>query len=201
MSYYPKSRILSNLKANPGEFTNISGISYTGDYYMTFDGKYYSGTGPNTSYSIELVRANQPIESRLIPTLNNIIYNRINPNLNILELKDPVSYYPVPTPQDYEKGKIIRYFAKQRITRKFKIIEIDRNTFEDIWNEKGVYNFPMWKVTSLFWQISGPLHDERPNGFVVTAGVIDTNQRVTEQKDKVFFGIKQYLTDYKQFYK
>lgn len=200
-AYYPKSRIILGRIANPGEFTFPDGISYSGDYYMTFDGKYYTGKNPQSTHSSLIVKIGEILNGKMIPLRNNITYNRIKGNIDILDFEEPSSYYPTPTPEDYKIGKITRYFAKQRISRKFKMIEINKFTYDDIDQEKGQYNYPMWKVTSLFWQISGPLYDERPNGQVVRAGVIDTNQRIVEQKDKVFFGIKQYLTDFKQFYK
>lgn len=204
MPYYPKNRILTNLKSNPGEFTSSNGSEYIGDYYMTFDGKYFAGKDPQHPSDIQLFKINSPQESNKIHIINkdNAIFKKLNSgNINIQDLLEPNQYYPKLTEEDYKRGSFTRYFAKQRKIRTFKIIEIDKPTYDDIISEGGIYNFPAWKVTSLFWQISGPLHDERPNGYIVRAGIINTNQRIIESKDKVFFGIKQYLTDYKQFAK
>ena len=42
--YYPKSQILENLYANPGQFVEIaSKEEYTGPYYKTSDGSFYTG--------------------------------------------------------------------------------------------------------------------------------------------------------------
>jgi len=204
MSYYPLSRIITDQKANPGEFTLPDGREYMGDYYMTYDGKYFTGKNPLTKQNLPLTKVIKLYNpnSKYIPSKDNNIFNNLNKNnIDITELKEPIQFYPKPTEQDYKIGKITRYFAKQRILRIFKIIEIDKDTYNDIDNEGGIYNFPMWKVTSLFWQISGPLYDERPNGTIIRSGVINTNQRIVENKDKTFFGIKQYLTNYQQFYK
>ena len=43
MPYYPKSRIIENLNANPGEFILPNGKEYIGPYYITFDGKSFTG--------------------------------------------------------------------------------------------------------------------------------------------------------------
>lgn len=204
MSYYPKSRIITNQKSNPGEFTNENGMPYSGDYFITFDGRYFSGKDPQSPGSFPLKKINS-----ITTTLPNYIQSRDNKvfaslnkgEITVDELLEPSQYYPKPTEEDYKIGKITRYFAKQRKIGTFKIIEIDKNTYTDLDNEGGIYNYPGWKIISLLWQISGPLHDERPNGQIVRAGIIDTNQRIVEMKDKVFYGIKQYLTDYKQFAK
>ena len=188
MPYYPKSRIITGLKASPGQFNLSNGKEYIGFYYITFDG---------------LTKLIVKSETDIInPTnRNTLIFDLLNDkNIDIKGLLEPQSYYPIPTDIDYNKKNITRYFAQQRIIRKFKIIEINKETYEDIYYQRGVYNYPMWKVTSLFWQISGPLEDEKPNGILI-AGVTNTNRRILDIKEKTFQGIKQYLTDLKQFYK
>jgi len=204
MPYYPKSRIITDQKANPGELTTLDGKEYIGDYYITFNGKYFTGKNPqsNTNYPLQKVEVRSQQNTISITTKDTQIFDKLNQNnININSLLEPQPFYPIPSLQDYQQGKITRYFAKQRVIRMFKIIEIDQPTYDDILNQKGVYNYPLWKVTSLFWQISGPLEDERPNGSVVRAGVIDTNKRIVDTKEKTFQGIKQYLTNFQQFYK
>jgi len=204
MSYFPKSRIITSQKANPGEFITEEGKSYVGSYYITYDGKYFAGDNPQTVIKLPLIKSELPKSGDIkIPkNKDTSTFNRLNKgNISMVELIEPSPFYPKPTEQDYSFKKITRYFAKQRTIRNFKIIEIDQNTYTDLFNEGGIYNYPLWKVTSLFWQISGPLYDERPNGTIVRAGVIDTNQRIIDNKEKTFSGIKQYLTNLQQFYK
>jgi hypothetical protein len=80
-------------------------------------------------------------------------------------------------------------------------MEIDQPTYNNLSNNRGGLNTSLWKVISIFWQISGPLHDQKVNGIRTRAGIIDTNQRVLNNAEKNFIGIKQYLTDLKQFAK
>lgn len=199
MPYFPKSRIIENQKANPGEFTLPNGSPYSGPYYVTFDGKIFSGANPYTPGSIPLSRS--ILNKNEDPTstdLNNIDYNSLKSN-KLATLIDPIPFTPKPTDEDYKKGKITRYFARQRNGTQFKIMEIDQPTYDNLLNNRGGLNTSLWKVISIFWQISGPLNDQKVNDIRTRAGIIDTNQRVLDNAEKNFIGIKQYLTDLKQF--
>lgn len=197
MPYYPKFRILENQQANPGEFLLPDGKEYTGFYYTTFDGKSFTGSNPYSLNSIPLTKINIP-DSPFNQPLSET-YNNLKP-LN-LSLIDPTPFTPKPTEEDYKRGKITRYFARQRNGTKFKIMEIDQPTYNNLSNNRGGLNTSLWKVISIFWQISGPLHDQKVKGIRTRAGIIDTNQRVLNNAEKNFIGIKQYLTDLKQFAK
>jgi hypothetical protein len=43
------------------------------------------------------------------------------------------------------------------------------------------------------------LHDELVNGIKVRPGIIDTNEKILNQAEKNFIGIKQYLSNPTQF--
>lgn len=195
MPYYPKFRILENQQANPGEFLLPDGKEYTGSYYTTFDGKSFTGSNPYSLNSIPLTKINIP-DSPFNQPLSET-YNNLKP-LN-LSLIDPTPFTPKPTEEDYKRGKITRYFARQRNGTRFKIMEIDQPTYNNLSNNRGGLNASLWKVISIFWQISGPLHDQKVKGIRTRAGIIDTNQRVLNNAEKNFIGLKQYLTDLTQF--
>ncbi len=198
MPYFPKSRIIENQKANPGEFTLSNGKGYTGPYYITFDGKVYSGANPYTPGSVPLTRkVVNNNESSISQDPNIDIYNNLK--IPSVQLTDPTPYTPKPAEEDYKKGKITRYFARQRNGTQFKIMEIDQQTYDNLFNNRGGLNYSLWKVISIFWQISGPLRDERVNNIRTRAGIIDTNQRVLDNAEKNFIGMKQYLTNLTQF--
>lgn len=198
MPYYPKSRIIENQRANPGEFNLPNGKEYTGLYYTTFDGKSFTGANPYSLNSVPLTKNTKPqISPKFIdPSLEE--YNQLKSN-NLINLIDPTPFTPKPTEEDYKKGKITRYFARQRNGTQFKIMEIDELTYDNLLNNRGGLNTSLWKVISIFWQISGPLNDQKVNGIRTRAGIIDTNQRVLNNAEKNFIGLKQYLTDLKQF--
>ena len=201
MPYFPKSRIIENQKANPGEMQTPSGKEYTGPYYTTFDGKIFSGANPYSPGSRPLVRSllnKNEDDTNISPDFNNDNYYALKPS-NLAKLTDPTPYTPKPTDEDYRKGKITRYFARQRNGTQFKLMEIDQTTYDNLSNNRGGLNSSLWKVISIFWQISGPLRDIRVNNIRTRAGIIDTNQRVLDNAEKSFIGIKQYLSDLRQF--
>lgn len=201
MPYYPKSRIIENRQANQGEFILPNGAEYTGLYYTTFDGKSFTGQNPYSLNSQPLTIVEVISDPEFI-NLPNQTYNNLNTTLNSqISLIDPTPFTPKPTDEDYKKGKITRYFARQRNGREFKLMEINNFTYNKLSNFQSNYNSSLWQVISIFWQISGPLRDERVNNIRTRAGIIDTNQRILDNTEKVFPGIKQYLKDLKQFSK
>jgi len=198
MPYYPKSRIIENRQANQGEFILPDGKEYTGPYYTTFDNQSFTGANPFTVNSRPLIpRISSNNEGSIIQNESLEIFDTLNP-LN-LSLIDPTPSTPTPTAEDYQKGKITRYFARQRNGTQFRVMEISKDTFDALNNRSKGLNTSLWKTTSIFWQISGPERTQVVNGIRRQAGIIDTNQRVLEQAEKNFIGIKQYLTDLKQF--
>jgi hypothetical protein len=135
-----------------------------------------------------------------IDTIKKIQYEALNSSLNV-NLINPTPFTPRPTDIDYEAGKITRYLARQRSGTTFKIMEIDKATYDAFQNNNTKENYALWKPISIFWQISGPLRNERINNITTRAGIIDTNQRVLDNAEKNFIGIKQYLTNLTQFSK
>jgi len=202
MKYFPKSRILTNQTANPGEFETPNGKDYTGPYYTTFTGESFTGNDPSSGNSIPLSPTflEENIINLDIDTLKKIQYDRINPTPNI-NLVDPTPFTPRPTKADYKTGKITRYFARQRNGTTFRLMEIDQATYNAFTSGVGDANTSLWKVVSIFWQISGPLYNEKVNNITTRAGIINTNQRILDVTEPNFIGIKQYLTDLKQFAK
>lgn len=198
MIYYPKSRIIQSLKALPGQFVNSDGTPYLGPYYITFDGKTFTGNSPYDGASRSLF-IKTPIVSPNNNDNNTNNYSQLIPSNN-LTLSDPISFTPSPTEEDYKAGKITRYIARQRNGTQFKIMEISKQTHEDLINLRVGANSSLWKSIAIFWQISGPLRNTKTNG-ITTAGIIDTNQRILDTTEKNFIGIKQYLSNLSQFSK
>jgi hypothetical protein len=200
MPYYPKSRIIENQKANPGQFFLTNGKEYVGPYYTTFDGKSYTGANPYTPNSNSLV-PNISKDPNAVPEIksNQVLeYDDLKPS-TLPQLINPIPFTPKPTEEDYKRGKITRYFARQRNGTQFKLMEIDQTTYNNLNERRGGLNYSLWKVISIFWQISGPSRDQRVGNIRTRAGIIDTNQRVLDNAEKDFIGIKQYLTNLQQF--
>jgi hypothetical protein len=198
MKYFPKSRIIPNQKSSPGQFLLPDGREYIGPYYTTFDGKNFTGSSPITGKSNPLTPL-PPIEDDFKDPIREGYDRLFTQSPKIGDLIDPTPFTPTPTEADYQVGKITRYLARQRNGTQFKIMEISKQTFDDIQNRRNGANFALWKTISIFWQISGPLRDERVDNIKTRAGIIDTNQRILDTAEKNFIGIKQYLSDLKQF--
>jgi hypothetical protein len=196
MKYFPKSRVITNQKTTPGQFISSDGKEYGGLYYTTFKGESFAGASPTSGSSYPLT-STPPIASFDFgnPTIEG--YKQlVSVKVNLI---DPTPYTPRPTEADYTAGKITRYFARQRNGTTFRLMEIDQPTYEAFTTSRGNSNTALWKVVSVFWQITGPLHNEKVNGIQTRAGVIDTNQRILDKTEPNFIGIKQYLTDLTQF--
>jgi len=197
MKYFPKSRILTNQTANPGQFKNPDGSDYTGPYYTTFDGKSFTGIDPSKGSSIPLTPS--LVSSGLSNTdYTAESYKRLNSSVDT-NLVDPIPFTPRPTEADYKVGRITRYIARQKGGTQFRVMEIDKPTFDNLTKQRGDVNYSVWRAISIQWQISGPLHDELVNGIKVRPGIIDTNEKILNQAEKNFIGIKQYLSDPTQF--
>jgi len=121
--YYPKSHITPNLYSN-GEYSIVgsNNAPYTGYYFSTIDGKYFTGRYPEDGNNLELTNIlGNSVEGVIdevsvdlrFGTRDNYLYstaNNISPNITNPSI---TPYYPQPTTQDYQLGEFTRYFAKK----------------------------------------------------------------------------------------
>jgi hypothetical protein len=202
MSYIPKSLTNNNLFTNGGEFADPNGKPYSGYYHQLFDGKIYSGKTPlePTKRLLTTIPKNESL-NQIQNTPTNLEYSNLTQkNQKLFEYgKNPTAFIPQPKGEDYKRGQIERYFAKKRNETPSRILEINQSTYNDIITQSGEYNYALWQVVKIFWKISGPLRDTRnPNG-IITAGIVDTNERLVNFTNREFRGIKQYLSNLIQF--
>jgi hypothetical protein len=126
--YYPKNQIETNLYSNGKLLVKSTSLPYTGFYFSTYDGKYFSGNEPNDGDNIALITKsprrpgiNEESDSPsniFTPDLRfergqNLGYSNItnkNPK-NILY--SPVFQYPNPTPTEIADGEFRRYIVKK----------------------------------------------------------------------------------------
>jgi len=203
MGYIPKGLVNEGLYTNGGEFTTTNGKPYKGYYHQLFDGAVSSGKTPNSPDSQPLITNYSTDDSNdyIVPTQENINYASLQPaNQELYSSSgDPLPYFPIITGKDYQRGQIIRYFAKKRNIEPPQIREITKDAFIDLNATSGKFNYALWTVTSVFWKISGPLRDSLNKNGVKTSGIIDTNRRLVENANKDFRGIRQYLSNLIQF--
>jgi hypothetical protein len=202
LRYYPSFKIIENQSTSGGEFT-LNGKPYKGKYYRTYDNRAFTGTSPETGPSQQL---NKIIRYQNAPGLNNA--NLSDKDKTNLAAKSgvstripgkPNSFYPNPTEEDYARGYIIRYFTKKENEKGF-IIEISKDEYNNITNGTADYDITLYQVTQIFWKITGPLKSFRTSQYNITAGIIDTNQRLVETTNKNFFGLIEFIGgDYAKF--
>jgi len=199
IKYYPKNRITIN-KYTRGDEYQLNGKPYIGAYYKTFNGKIYTGINPVIGSSQELQAIqNNNININLDNKKGVIILNNKsdqyikNPNIkNLQSYQIPPQYYPQPTDSDYAKGYIMRYFAKKRNDIGY-VIEISKDTYLSLQSSTSEYDYITYQAIDLFWQITGPLKDTRENRQYKISGIIDTNKRLVQTKDKLFRGLIEYI--------
>lgn len=201
IKYFPKNRITTNLYTKGNEFT-VDGRNYIGSYYRTYNGKVYAGKNPVEGSSKELTPTTLNSLENLPTGVNNgggIALNDftrqylINPNVNNTQtFNSPILYYPQPSDSDYQRGFIMRYFAKKRNEIGY-VIEINKSTYDSLLKEDSEYDYITYQVIDLFWQLTGPLKDTRENRQYKVAGIIDTNKRLVEEKDKNFRGLIEFI--------
>lgn len=203
LRYYPSFKIIENQSTTGGEYL-LNGKPYKGKYYRTYDNRVFSGPSPEVGPSEQLEKINRYQSS---PGLNSAnlsdrskIDLAIRTNVSSTRIPGkPNNFYPSPTSEDYARGYIIRYFTKKENEKGF-IIEISKDEYNNIVNGTTDYDITLYQVTQILWKITGPLKSVRTSQYNVTAGIIDTNQRLVETTNKTFFGITEFIGgDYTKF--
>ena len=173
MIYYPTSHITPNLYSN-GELAYKDTLApYTGQYFSTFDNKFFTGNYPGDGSNLELVNLNSvpsfptpetfednnPEDPRFYPenqdysTLKKIQYNQ-----GISQT--PISFYPSPSTQDYETGEFTRYFSKK--------------SNEEIYYETSdLFKNNLYIGFSLPWKLTG----DKNVVFEVNKGIVELKQK------------------------
>jgi hypothetical protein len=201
MRYYPASRVLTGSITQGNEFS-LNGKPYVGPYYRTYDNQYFSGNDPVTGDSDELTiispsenTADSTTGYGLSTTGDAAAYNSLKnvQPLDILGFSPILPFYPVPTSQDYKRGFFFRYFAKKR-NENGNLIETTLDVYNSLKKIDSTYNYQVYHAIELFWQLTGPLNDtvNTSNG-VRTAGIVDTNRRLTDIKTNTFKGLADFI--------
>lgn len=203
IKYYPSTRVRTNLYTRGNEFKLSNGSSYSGRYYVTYDGKAFAGANPIVGTNELLIPAQQDnrainsVAIRNSPSLTQV--PQVNTAASTTELGEFTPYYPIPLDSDYARGYFTRYFAKQLTGQNF-ILEISESDWANINNGLTQQDFVAYEVTSILWQLTGPLNNKRISQYQIQGGVFDTNKRVTEAKNKTFTGLVEFIGgDYTKF--
>jgi len=210
MAYFPLSQIKTNLFTNGYEFTtNITDTtnSYSGYYWKTSSGKYYTGKTPQDLPTQELFRIpNLELSTSQLPTIDtsNIISNitvfdgdpitesylklkNINPNTtNYVPYYNPV----IPTQQDYQIGQFRRYFVKK--TNEIIYIETDKQTVEKIVAKDPQILWELYYPFFIDWQLTGDKQE---------VAKVNRNMVLLASKNQKLPALSLYLKeDYTKYY-
>ena len=202
--YYPKSQIKTNLITNSKEFVYITDNQpYSGSYWKTSDGKYYTGKNPNDTPTFELILAPLPtpeVTSPLQPTVRIVPQEGVvNSYLNLKGINinnppvllSPVYTLTIPTQADYTNGTFTRYFCKQNTQNIY--LEISQDTFRKLSNSDTQIDFKNYTPFILTWTLTGSSKEE-------VAG-INLSVTSTTERQLGLRGLTQYFKDYSQYYK
>lgn len=165
--YFPKSQITPNLYTNGGEFIYFdSKLPYSGYYFKTSTGKYYTGRNQDDRPNLEIVLFNfDGINSNEIPPNIplTISYNLVNDeSLTVYEYnqlkENSISYSPyyspsLPTQQDYQNAEFQRYFCKK--TNEVIYIEINKDQFDKLVAKDPQILWQLYKPFTITWQLTG----------------------------------------------
>jgi hypothetical protein len=149
MTYIPSS-FIEKKHTNGNEFAySTTGKRYIGYYNIINGNKFYSGETFDKN-SIELIR----ISDSSIPEI--IDYDIIS-DFKVFDLKSfsPINFsYNSPTEQDYQKGSYKRYFVKNRSIKVGGIIEVDYETFKDLVDQGGKYDYNIYEPFYINWNLT-----------------------------------------------
>jgi len=200
LRYYPPSKVTTNLNTSGGEFVDSSGKPYTGKYYITFDGRYFTGAYPEEGKNEPLKRApakdySETSHGRGVVSIGYEAAGGL-PETRVVFAKTkgaPTSHQPQPLESDYRKGYFNRYFTKKENENGY-ITEISQQEYNAITNGTVTdYDISIYQVTKILWKLTGPLKSQRKSQYNVIPGIIDTNQRLTETSNKTFLGIVDFI--------
>lgn len=166
--YFPLSQITSNLYTSGNELQYLDngkeGQSYTGNYFKTSDGRFFTGRTPQDVPNDELVlikkkiNINSPLDSYAFNPENAVTLPReyINSsNPKPLAGNAPRISIPFPTQADYTTGEFQRYFLKKRTN--YTYLEVDQLTYENIVNKNPNSQFELYQGKAITWILTGKL--------------------------------------------
>jgi hypothetical protein len=192
--YYPLSQIQTNLYTNGNELIVASTkIAYSGYYWKTSKGEYFSGKTPQDLPSQKLVLSNTQPEAS--PANVNASTTTVPSIYSILKLSQPKiiinSYFPQPTQDEYNAGEFVRYFYKK--VNELIYMEINKDDYFNLANRNPQYDYALYVPFYTHWQLTGNKEQ-----------VYNTNKnmvQLTMQRQSLYQFDKFLKEDYLKFYK
>lgn len=204
--YYPSFRVKTGLITNGADYQTKDG-PYVGKYYITYDGRKFTGADPIVGPNEELFEYTKVTNSEYLnnsdlpDSFKKSMAQKTGVNLKKVQAKRgmPIPYFPIPTDSDYKKGYIMRSFIKKVNDIGF-IIEISPEEYDNFQNGTVDYDVSYYLTYQIMWKLTGPLNNVRLGQYETRAGIIDTNKRLVETANKTFLGITDFIGgDYTKF--
>ena len=164
--YIPKN-LYKKRTTYGGEFTTPEGTDYIGPVIEVATGINFAGA------SLDNVTGEVfPVEQA-----------------NLLEIEKPYNDYYNPTEEDYLKGRVTRYFIRNR---NGKFIEMSR--------EQWILKRTARRVTSgqILWTLKGPVNDGEINE-IPFKGASTKNREALERLEKDYPGISEFFKSTSEF--
>jgi hypothetical protein len=194
--YYPLSQITTNLYTNGNElFLQFNGSSYTGYYYKTSKGEYFTGRTPQDSPN------NKLISNLILDTLQNN-----NPNLQYINTSQDSIDYPlfkdenilIPyyspttlTQHDYQIGEFKRLFCKK--INEISYLEINKEVYDKLIQNDSTIAFQYYQAFNIPWQLTG----NKEQVFTTNKNIVE----LTMKQQKLSQFDKYLKEDYLKYYK
>ena len=166
--YYPLSQITTDLYTAGGEFVyadpSRNNEPYTGNYFSTSDGKFFTGKTPQDVPNNELFRV--IVDTYITAPKNNFLPSYVNVTplsvgyadeslLTLIGNQAPKISIPFPTQADYATGEFQRYFLKKRTN--YTYLEVDQLTYENIVNQNPNSQYELYQGKAISWILTGKL--------------------------------------------
>ncbi len=196
--YYPKSKIVPNQYANPGELVYKDGSdSFEGYYHILASGRIFSGKTPSDGIPVELVflppsdtyNTSSPTTFVLYDfSVSKLSYDNLRLSKTKqyppVELIEPYYYQPTPGYPSFT-----RYCVKRVNSTIF--IEINEKQYNFFKSKNQLYNWPCYIAFVIPWTTAGN----------VNVDLEDTNKKMVLliEKKLNLTGLSKYITNYREF--
>lgn len=105
----------------------------------------------------------------------------------------PQQFKPIVTQADSERGFLTRYFVRQTNDKTF-IVEVDKNQYSRFKEN------PRFITTQLEWKIVGKLDTIKLQTGANLYGIKDVNRITVADADLTFGGLRDYISNYEEFW-
>ena len=134
--YYPLSQLTTNLSTSNEEFILLdTGEAYTGNYYSTSDGNYFTGNTPQDGPNL------------LPPTYQSAMSVPVN------NAPPPIPSIQFPTEEEYNTGEFVRYFLKKSNTSQY--MEVNNQTYTNYSNSNPNTQHQLYTPIKINWDLTG----------------------------------------------